>query len=360
MKKNYTVENGIKIRKSRFPISMFWMYFGACTLMSGVHVGLIVGMNKFGASDLLQVHVMLLYWILVAAGLTLYTRKRIERVYEIPLTRISEATKKVARGDFSVYIEPTNTPDKTDYLDVMIADLNRMIEELGSIETMKTDFVSNVSHEMKTPIAVIKNAAQLLQMEGAAGENAAEYLENIGDAAERLSNLITNILKLNKLENQKILPEMRDYDVCRQLCDCILQYEEKWEEKSVEMDVDIEERADVFADAELMEFVWNNLLSNALKFTEPGGTVTVRQTTGDGVVRVSVADTGCGMDAETVRRVFDKFYQGDTSHSKEGNGLGMALAYRVLKLVDGGIEVESEVGRGSKFTVTLRAGNTAG
>lgn len=345
------------VRQSRFPLSLFWMYLGVCAVMSGLHQGLMVLMDQFGVQDIWQTHVLLLYWCLIAAGLTLYTRKRIEKTYEAPLQEISEATEKVAHGDFSVYIPTINTPDKLDYLDVMIMDLNRMIEELGSIETLKTDFISNVSHEMKTPIAVIKNSAQLLQMNGMSEEQRLEYAKNIDSAAGRLSDLITNILKLNKLENQTIVPETEAYDVCRQLCDCVIQFEDRWEEKGMELDIDLEEEVAVRADRELMELVWNNLLSNAIKFTKPGGRIAIRQTSGQGWVEVSVSDTGCGMNEDTVKHIFDKFYQGDTSHSREGNGLGMALVQRVLQLLDGEIQVTSEVGKGSTFSVKLPSGN---
>lgn len=354
--KSNAEKNESGIRQSRFPISLFWTYLGVCAAMSGVHQGLIVFMDKIKMSSIWQPHILILYWCLIAAGLTIYTRKKIEKTYEVPLQAISEATKKVAHGDFSVYIPTINTPDKLDYLDVMIMDLNKMIEELGSIETLKTDFVSNVSHEMKTPIAVIKNSAQLLQMNGMSEEQRLEYAKNIDSAAGRLSDLITNILKLNKLEHQNIVPETEDYDVCRQLCDCIIQFEDRWEEKEIELDIDLEEKAFVRADEELMALVWNNLLSNAVKFTEPGGQIAVRQTSGQDWVEVSVSDTGCGMSQDTVKHIFDKFYQGDTSHSKEGNGLGMALVYRVIQLLDGEIQVTSEAGKGSTFTVKLPSG----
>ena len=180
-----------------------------------------------------------------------------------------------------------------------------------------------------------------------------EYARGIKEASVRLSGLITNILKLNKLENQSIAPIPQKYDVCRQLCDCILQYENIWEDKEIEIDIDIEDTAFVKTDESLLEIVWNNLFSNAFKFTEKGGSVTVKQeTTEEGIV-VKVSDTGCGMSEENVKHIFDKFYQGDTSHSKEGNGLGMAMVKRVVDLVNGSILVESVQGQGSTFTVML-------
>ncbi len=321
--------------------------------MSGIHQGLVVLMNTLELNGFIQTLIPTIYWTAVAAGPTLFTRKKVKDTYEEPLHRLADATQQVAGGDFSVYVPTIHTADRLDYLDVMILDFNKMVEELGSVETLKTDFVSNVSHEMKTPIAVIKNYAELLQMKNASDGEKAEYARNIEEAAGHLSALISNILKLNKLENQRIDPEIESYDLCGQLEECILQYEELWDEKELELEVDMEEKAVIQADPSLMELVWNNLLSNAIKFTEQGGKVTVRQATEAEYVEVSVSDTGCGMSKESIRHIFDKFYQGDTSHSKEGNGLGLALVKRILVLMNGDIQVVSQEGKGSTFTVKL-------
>ena len=152
---------------------------------------------------------------------------------------------------------------------------------------------------------------------------------------------------LNKLEKQTIRPVPEIYDVCRQLCECALQYEDMWELKEIEFDADLDDRAYVEADPGLLELVWNNLLSNALKFTPRGGRVLLRQVSEGGQIKVTVSDTGCGMDEETLKHIFDKFYQGDTSHSTEGNGLGLALVKRVLELSDGTVSVESRKGSGT-------------
>lgn len=350
MKNNNRYET---VKESRFPPSLFGIYLAVLLLMSGVHTGLIVLMNRLAWNAVIQSIVPMIYWGMVAVVLTLFTRGKIRATYEEPMHKLAEATKNVADGDFSVYVSPLHTPDKRDYLDVMIMDFNRMVEELGSIETLKTDFVSNVSHEMKTPIAIIKNYAELIKSENITGEQRKEYAEGIESAALRLSGLISNILKLNKLENQRITPEMARYDLSRQLCECILQFEAAWEEKGIGMETELEDSVMVKADESLLELVWNNLLSNAVKFTETGGTITVVQTSDKDFVRVSVSDTGCGMNRDSVKHIFDKFYQGDTSHSKEGNGLGLALVKRVMELLDGDIQVSSEPGRGSTFLVTL-------
>lgn len=206
---------------------------------------------------------------------------------------------------------------------------------------------------MKTPISIIKNYAQLLQAGKALGKQEREYAKGIEDAASRLSALISNILKMNKLEHQRITLETEEYDVCRQLCESVLLFEEAMEEKEIALEADIEDAAMIKADADLMELVWNNLLSNAVKFTEPGGSIAVRQTSDESHIRVSVSDTGCGIAKESINHIFDKFYQGDTSHSTEGNGLGLAMVKRVLELMDGEIQIISEEGKGSTFLVTL-------
>lgn len=343
----------MKIKENLFPPSLFAIYLGILFLMSGVHTGLLVFMNRIHLSGLAQTIIPMVYWGMVAVGLTLFTRRKMRSTYEEPMHKMAEAARKVSEGDFSVYVPTIHTADKLDYLDVMILDFNKMVEELGSIETLKTDFVSNVSHEMKTPIAIIKNYAQLLRAGNASRKQREEYAKGIEDAASKLSSLISNILKLNKLENQRLIPEAETYDVCRQLCESAILFEDAVEEKGIELEADIEDTAMIRADASLMELVWNNLLSNAVKFTGQGGTITIRQTSDEKYIRVSVSDTGCGIAKESIKHIFDKFYQGDTSHSTEGNGLGLALVKRVLELMDGEIRIISEEGKGSTFLVTL-------
>ena len=343
------------VRQSHFPGILCVVYFVSLLLMSGVHMGLVTLINTKGWNDIVAVLIPTVYWALVAVALTLYARWQIKKTYEEPMHRLAKATAQVAQGDFSVYVPPLHTADKLDYLDVMILDFNTMVEELGSIETLKTDFFSNVSHEMKTPLAVIQNYAQLLQKENLTEEERLEYAESILQSTRKLSSLITNILKLNKLEKQTIRPVPEQYDLCQQLCDCALQFEDAWEKKDIEFIAELEDRAIIEADPGLLELVWTNLLSNAVKFTPPGGTVTLTQTSDEKEITVSVSDTGCGMDEKTLRHIYDKFYQGDSSHSTEGNGLGLALVQRILQLSEGTITVKSRVGQGSTFTVRLPA-----
>ena len=232
-----------------------------------------------------------------------------------------------------------------------------MIEEISGVETLRTDFIANVSHELKTPLAVMQNYGTLLQDPDLSEEKRIEYGKNIAEQTRRLSNLVMNILKLNKLENQQIYPNVEKYYLSEQLCESMLEFENVWEEKNIEIEADLDEEVRILADKELLSLVWNNLLSNALKFTEEGGRVSLALRGDEQFAYVEVKDTGCGMNAETGKNIFKKFYQGDTSHATKGNGLGLALVKRVIDICGGEISVSSKLGEGSTFTVKLRRSN---
>lgn len=272
-----------------------------------------------------------------------------------PVQRIADAAEKITQGDFSVRIQPVFTVSGQDGFNTIIHSFNRMAEELSGIETLRTDFISNVSHELKTPLAIIQNYGTMLQQPGLTEEQRREYAKTITDASRRLADLIVNILKLNKLENQQIYPEREVFDLGEQLCECLLSFEDTWEEKSIEVVTDISENVIVKSDPSLLSLAWNNLFSNALKFTSPKGRVSVSLKADGAFAVVQIGDTGCGISPEVGAHIFEKFYQGDTSHATQGNGLGLALVKRVMDIVDGDISVSSEVGKGSIFTVTIRS-----
>ncbi len=351
MKKD--VRSDLKSRNYLNPVLIFiptLLFFSVITTAQLFILGEYIDYTNIAISHIILI---IFFWVFCASIFTYITFHQINEQYEKPMKEFAKATNQVANGDFSVYVAPIHSADKMNFLDNAFLDFNKMVEELGSIETLKTDFVSNVSHEIKTPIAVIQNYAECLRKVSISEEQRIEYAKAIEDASKRLSNLITNILKLNKLENQKIQPEVSQYDICRQLSECAIQFEEAWEKKNIEFDADLEDRAMICADESLMELVWNNLLSNAIKFTENGGRVTLRQTSTEERITVSVSDTGCGMSEDILKHIFDKFYQGDISHSKEGNGLGLALILRVLQLQESIISVKSTPGIGTTFTVTM-------
>ncbi|MGN0695230.1 MAG: ATP-binding protein [Oscillospiraceae bacterium] len=269
-----------------------------------------------------------------------------------PVRAIREGLQRLKNGDFSTRI--SISADRYSKFAEIAESINLLAEELSGVETLRSDFIASVSHELKTPLAVMQNYGTMLRAPDLSEENRIEYAKSITDACRRLADLITNILKLNKLENQQIYPSVTSYDLSEQLCECLLQFEDVWENKSIDIETDIGEGVMISSDPELLGLVWNNLLSNAFKFTEEGGRVTVTLCADDSFASVRISDTGCGMSPETGAHIFEKFYQGDTSHSVQGNGLGLALVKRVVDIVQGEIGVESAVGKGSAFTVKIQ------
>ena len=292
--------------------------------------------------------------ILISLLFTVIDAIRRKLMVERPTKRITDAGKKLTSGDFSVRIEPLGDSYAYDSFNSIIGCFNKMAEELGSVETLRTDFIANVSHELKTPLAVMQNYGTMLQAPDLPDEKRIEYARGITDNSRRLASLITNILKLNKLENQQIFPVNERFDLSEQLCQSLLRFEEIWEQKNIVIETEIEDGVYIASDTELLSLVWNNLLSNAFKFTESGGTVSVCLTADKETASVRISDTGCGISPETGAHIFEKFYQGDTSHASQGNGLGLALVKRVVDIMQGEIDVESAVGEGSAFTVRLK------
>jgi signal transduction histidine kinase len=283
----------------------------------------------------------------------------IRRYYTVdrPVKKITDAAEQIMQGNLDIRIEKLKTIDLENGLNVIIDDINRMAKELSGMETLRTDFIANVSHELKTPLAVMQNYGTLLQQPDLPEEQRMEYARAITEASQSLANMVSNILKLNKLENQTIYPATVTYDLGEQLCECLVGLEEVWDKKGLDIEADVAEDVYVTADPELLTLVWNNLFSNAIKFTEAGGKISLTLKSEGGKAVVQVADTGCGISPEVGKHIFEKFYQGDTSHAAKGNGLGLALVKRVMDITGGDISVSSEVGRGSVFTVTLARAN---
>ena len=292
--------------------------------------------------------------VLISIAMAVIDYLRRKFTVERPVKKITDAANNVIEGDFTVRVKPIAKFATDDSFNEIIDCINKMAEELSGVETLRTDFITNVSHEMKTPLAVMQNYGTLLQAPDLNEEKRLEYAKGIIDASRRLAEMMTNILKLSRLENQQIFPETTKFDLSEQLCECLLQFENIWEKKNIEIETDIAEDVKVEADAELLSLVWNNLFSNAFKFTDEGGSVSVSLIATEHHAIVKVTDTGCGMTAEVGSHIFEKFYQGDPSHSVQGNGLGLALVKRVIDIMQGEIIVESVVGNGSVFTVKIR------
>ena len=228
--------------------------------------------------------------ILLSFIFTLVDAARRRATVDKPVKKIIKAAEQIMQGDFSVRISPIGKLGQYNEFDEIIDCFNKLAQELGGVETLRTDFIANVSHEMKTPLAVMQNYGTLLQTPGLSEEQRIEYAKGVTDGARRMADMMTNILKLNRLENQQIFPQASEYDLGEQLCECLLQFENVWEKKSIEIDTDIEDNVMIKADAELLSLVWNNLFSNAFKFTEEGGKVTVSLAKADGKAEVKIKD----------------------------------------------------------------------
>lgn len=351
MKFKYEALKDTRINARRPFWKEFLIVFGVVLICSAGEVLIFNQQMLDKANPWMMALVGMSYALFMGLMVSLGTRFIMYTGFQRPLTEIGQAARKVAAGDFTVHVHSQRKDNKKDELEVLIDDFNKMVEELATIETLKTDFIANVSHEMKTPLAVIQSYATALRKDELPQDEKKEYIDTIVESSRKLSTLVTNILKLNKLENQEII-QSQSYSLDEQLRCCMLALEEKFDEKNIEFDADLAEVI-ITTDESLMEIVWNNLLTNAIKFTEAGGTVIISLRTDNKVAVVTVSDTGCGMSEETARHIFDRFYQGDTSHSVEGNGLGLALVKRVVDLVGGTISVDSEKNRGTTFNVEL-------
>ncbi len=355
MKKKDKPKKDPRITVKDLSVKDWGLIFLVLVIINGEHMFLYQKLiHTPGISVQFLINAMMGYVFLASIVLCVVTGFVRYKHYTKPVKRLSEAAREIAAGDFSVRIAvPARKDGRKDYIGVMFEDFNTMAEELSSIETLKDDFIANVSHEIKTPLAIIQNYAAALQKEDLSPEERHEFTVTIQDAARKLSILVTNILRLNKLENQDILPSPVPYNLAEQIRCCALAFEDVWEQKQISFEADLEEIT-VNYDESMMELVWNNLLSNAIKFTPPQGTISLELKMESGSAIFRINDSGCGMDTATRKHIFDKFFQADNSRSQEGNGLGMALVKKVLDLVGGTISVESEPGGGSEFIVRLQ------
>lgn len=289
----------------------------------------------------------LLFGCLISAALIYFIKGR---VYHNKIKVFYDAAAAVAKGDFSVRVPTYFTKPKSE-MDYLAINFNKMLAEISSLDNMKDDFIADVSHEIKTPLSVIQGYADYLNKNNVTQEEQEDCVNNICIAVNNLKNLTSNILKLNKLENQTIVQKEK-YSLDEQLRCCVLSMEDIIDEKNIELIIELAE-VDINADKGLWEIVWNNLLYNAIKFNDVGGFVRIELESQGTDAVVTITDNGCGMGTDVVERIFEKFYQGDNSHSGNGNGLGMALVKKVVDLHDCSIIVNSEIGKGTEIKVFL-------
>ena len=273
----------------------------------------------------------------------------LSKVFFEPVKKLRGAMAKVADGDFSVRLEgKTKSPEIME----IYTGFNLMVNELGSMEILQTDFVSNVSHEFKTPINAIEGYSTLLQSDDSLSDGQREYVEKILFNTQRLSSLVGSILLLSKLENQQIPTHRTEYRLDEQIRQSVVTSETAWLQKEIEWDVELD-RISCLGNEVMLHHVWDNLISNAIKFSPRGGTVRLRLTQARETLIFTIEDQGPGLTPEAQKHIFDKFYQADSSHKQEGNGLGLALVKRILSIEKGQITAENIPGGGCRFCVTL-------
>lgn len=336
--------------------SKLWMYLAAVVFVTIIIVFVLVSALWLALfeMELIQIdprdrHVPILVFalgsLLLGAVIAVYVGRTIVR----PVQRIGNAFGELSKGNFYVKI-PEN--EKIGEIREMAQRFNAMTYDLSHIETLRNDFVANVSHEFKTPIAAIEGYATLLQNQRLSQEKCERYVEKILDNARRLSSLSGNILLLSKLENQEMIPDQTSFRLDEQIRQCVLLLENKWSVRQIEFDIALQNQH-YYGSQALLEQVWLNILDNAIKHSPVGGCIEIRLKALAGKIRVSINDHGDGMTQDVQKHIFEKFYQGDTSRRSEGNGLGLALVKRIVDLCGGTVTVSSELDQGASFLIEL-------
>ena len=331
---------------------MLWFLMTAVIIM----VAVLVYDKVSEATDSRAVVALVIIAVICALAGLLTALDALRRRYMtgLPVRKITDATERIAAGDFSVRIAPARALEAYNGYGEIMDNVNAMAEELGKTSVLNKDFISNVSHEFKTPLSVICTYAYAIADGRLTDEETRSYARTLAETASRLSSLTTNILRLNRMEHQPP-PEFRPTDIGESLRHSVIAFEDAAEEKGVALECDVCDGAVALSDEGLLELIWNNLLSNAVKFTPRGGMVRVTLAQRGGEIAAEISDSGCGMNEGVGEHIFDKFYQGDTSHASEGNGLGLALVKKAIDLLGCVIDVESSPGEGSTFRVRFAA-----
>lgn len=285
----------------------------------------------------------------VSFALSAGTAFVVARLLSKPIEDLKKATTEIAKGNFDVQIPQV----KNKTINEIIDNFNTMTHELKSIETLKADFISNVSHEFKTPLSVIQSYTKALSKPDLPPETRKTYEEVIDKNIKKLTNLTTNILTLSKIENSKINVEKTTFSLDEQIRQAILLQESKWKDKNLELDINLPP-VTINAPKNLLEQVWQNLLDNAIKFSHPNGKIFISLEELPEKITVEIQDQGIGISQDKLSHIFDKFYQADTSHSSSGNGLGLALVKRILDTSGAEILVESQVEKGTTFKIIFK------
>ncbi len=336
--------------------SKLWIYFVGLVFATIAAVFLLVTalwvvLYKFQVISVdphsrhIPILVLLAGSLLIGSAVAVYVGRLIIR----PVQNISNAFDELSKGNFEIKVSEN---ERIPEIREMAQRFNAMTYDLSHIETLRNDFVANVSHEFKTPIAAIEGYAMLLQNHKLSDEKYNHYVEKILENSRRLTNLSGNVLMLSKLENQEIILNNKEFRLDEQLRKAVLLLESKWTEKNIEFDMEMPKQI-YYGSEQLLYQVWINILDNAIKHSPQDGVICINIRQTDTMLTVTLEDNGDGMSKEVQKHIMEKFYQGDNSHKAEGNGLGLALVKRIVELCKGTITVESEPGKGATFSVSL-------
>lgn len=339
-------------RKKGFILSNINIFFTILVLVEFIFTIAFASFVQWILESVLQITIpTTLFLLLVGAFMGSAIAFLVNRIFFEPIQKLKDGMNDVSDGDFTVKID-TNSP--INEVKELYDSFDLMVKELSATEILQSDFMSNVSHEIKTPVNAIEGYAMLLESEEITPEEQQEYVEKILFNTKRLSELVGNVLLLSKIDNQAIPKNEKKFRLDEQIRQSIMQLETKWTEKDIELDVELE-RTEFIGNATLLIHVWDNLINNAIKFNNHGGTVKLRLSSNADRVTFTIEDNGPGVSEDAIKHIFDKFYQADSSHRQEGNGLGLALVKKIVDLYDGEIKVENLPSVGCRFTVVLPA-----
>ncbi len=326
---------------------VFWIMIssGLLTVASFVFLYFIGLFSIFALTPVFSPLVTLVVSCFIGTSISAATSKRVLK----PLNQIIQATKTISKGDFSVRVEETSSNYE---ISELLKNFNHMAEELSSIEMFRNSFINDFSHEFKTPIVSIRGFAKQLQNENLSAEKRKEYTDIIISESERLANMSANVLLLTKFENQKFITNQTEFELDEQIRNCVILFEKQWDTKNLEINIDLEP-IKIYSNAEMLSHLWINLIENAIKYSEENGHISILCCENGNNIEFKISDTGKGMDNDTLKHIFDKFYQGDKSHATQGNGIGLSIVKRIVELCKGEIKVESSLGNGTTFIVKL-------
>lgn len=338
------------MKKLLYNLSSYIVFLITVSIVVSIGIVIYSKVNDFETSILAIFVLLYILFTALVFFIIDYIRRNI--IIQRPLNDILDATNLISKGEFDIKLKPRHNYDNYDELDRIMININKMALGLKNDEILKKDFISNFSHEIKTPIAIMNGYINLLKRNEMSKEERDEYIDKLYNSSINLSNLISNILKLNKLENSEI--ELNDVNLSNVLENVIISYDELINNKKISLDIDMDDRIIKYTNESFIQLIFSNLISNAIKFSREEGIVEIKLKNKNDYIEFMVKDNGIGMSKDTIVHIFNRFYQGDTSHKTEGNGLGLSMVKRAIDRLGYKISIESEEERGSTFIVVIR------